>query len=155
LNANEDAENSLVAYLRTLDQADHLRRSAEAAVKLTDYLVRQYREGFLPPGAADTGAFINQLFTAINFQVTQQDVAAQAVGNISLNLILVYRAMGGGWEISKKNENAACGTVDEAGVLAYPPVLLPAGSSKERRPAPWEIPTLPQPFSASEGMPKG
>jgi NodT family efflux transporter outer membrane factor (OMF) lipoprotein len=99
LNANQDAENSLIAYLRTLDQSEHLHISADAAAKLTDYLIKQYEEGFLPPGATDTGAFINQMFTAINFRVTQQDAAAQAEGNIALNLILLYRAMGGGWQI--------------------------------------------------------
>ena len=88
LNANQDAENSLIAYLRTLDQSEHLQISADAAAKLTNYLIKQYQEGFLPPGAADTGAFINQMFTAVNFRVTQQDAAAQAEGNIALNLIL-------------------------------------------------------------------
>ncbi len=104
LNANQDAENSLIAYLRThCSKPSTCRLSADAAVKLTDYLIKQYKEGFLPPGAADTSAFINQLFTAINFQVTQQDAAAQAEGNIALNLILLYRAMGGGWQIRMKN----------------------------------------------------
>jgi len=99
LNANQDAENSLIAYLRTWDQAEHLQLSADAAVNLTNYLVTQYEGGYLPPGAADTAAFITQLFTAVNFRVTQQDAAAQAEGNIALNLILLYRAMGGGWQI--------------------------------------------------------
>ena len=99
LNANQDAENSMVAYLKSLDQAKYLKDSAEASAKLTDYLVKQFEKGYLPPGAADTSAFINQLFTAINFQVTQQDAAAQAEGNIALNLILLYRALGGGWQI--------------------------------------------------------
>jgi NodT family efflux transporter outer membrane factor (OMF) lipoprotein len=99
LNANQDAENALAGYLKSIEQAEHLKESADAASKLTDYLVRQFKGGYLPPGAVDTGAFINQLFTAINFQVTQQDAAAQAEGNIALNLILLYRAMGGGWQL--------------------------------------------------------
>src|SRR5208282_2590000 len=77
---------------------------------LTDYLVRQFKEGYLPPGAADTSAFINQLFTAINFQVTQQDSAAQAEGNIALNLILLYRAMGGGWQLRLTEGNCLGGS---------------------------------------------
>jgi hypothetical protein len=105
LNANQDAENSLIAYLRTLEQSEHLHSSADAAAKLTVYLIKQYEEGFLPAGAADTGAFINQMFTAINFRVTQQDAAAQAEGNIALNLILLYRAMGGGWQIRLTDEH--------------------------------------------------
>jgi NodT family efflux transporter outer membrane factor (OMF) lipoprotein len=99
LNANQDAENALTAYLQSMDQARHLKESADAAVKLTDYLIRQLKQGYLPPGAPDTSAFINQIFTAVNFQVTQEDAAAQAEGNVALNLILLYRAMGGGWQL--------------------------------------------------------
>jgi outer membrane protein TolC len=98
LTANQDAENAVVAYLQSLEQAKNLRDSADAAEKLTIYLYKQQREGSLI-GVADTGAFINQLFTAVNFQVSQQDAAAQAEGNVALNLILLYRALGGGWEI--------------------------------------------------------
>src|SRR5262249_46639454 len=61
LNANQDAENAMIAYLRSLDQAEHLTSSAEAAANLTNYLIRQYKEGYLPPGAVDTSAFTNQL----------------------------------------------------------------------------------------------
>jgi NodT family efflux transporter outer membrane factor (OMF) lipoprotein len=112
LNANQDAENALTAYLRSMEQADHLRKSAESAADLTEYLLRQFRQGYLPPGAADTSAFINQVFTAINFQVQQQDAAAQAEGNIALNLILIYRAMGGGWQLRLTNPNhPACNPV--------------------------------------------
>jgi len=99
LAANQDAENALVAYLQSLDQAKYLQDSADSAAKLSSYLINQFNLGYLPPGSADTGAFINQLFTALNFQVTQQDAAAQAEGNVALNLILIYRSMGGGWQI--------------------------------------------------------
>jgi NodT family efflux transporter outer membrane factor (OMF) lipoprotein len=132
LNANQDAENALVAYLRTLEQAGHLQRSADAAVNLTNYVIKQYKEGFLPPGAADTSAFLNQLFTAVNFQVTQQDAAAQAEGNVALNLILLYRAMGGGWEISRGN-----GPVQNGGdkVATGAPKVLPP-PEKMQKPGP-------------------
>ncbi len=130
LNANQDAENSLIAYLRTLEQSEHLHISADAAAKLTEYLIRQYQEGFLPPGAADTGAFINQMFTAVNFRVTQQDAAAQAEGNIALNLILLYRAMGGGWQIRQTNGDDALPHGHHRHKLAD----TPAGVRPESRP---------------------
>lgn len=129
LNANQDAENSLIAYLKTWDQAGHLQISADAAASLTNYLIRQYEGGFLPPGAADTSAFITQLFTAVNFRVTQQDAAAQAEGNIALNLILVYRSMGGGWQIRLQdgNEFYARARAD-AGCALVPPPNIPTGN---------------------------
>ena len=91
LNANQDAENSLVAYLKSLDQAKYLTESAKDAVEVTDYYYGQIDIGYLPQGVTSL-TYYNQIFTAINFRVTQQDVAAQAEGNIALNLILLYRA---------------------------------------------------------------
>ena len=143
LNANQDAENSLIAYLRTLDQSEHLQISADAAVKSTNYLIKQYLEGFLPPGAADTSAFINQLFTLVNFQVTQQDAAAQAEGNIALNLILLYRAMGGGWQIREKDGHDVCA---KARIDGWPLLPPPSGTEAAPKETPADAPeTLPAP----------
>ena len=99
LNANQDAENAMVAYLKSLDQAKNLKGSADASVELTNLLDKQYKEGSLPPGTTVSGPFINQLFTVFNSQVQSQDAAAQAEGNVALNLILLYRSLGGGWQI--------------------------------------------------------
>jgi NodT family efflux transporter outer membrane factor (OMF) lipoprotein len=98
LNANEDVENSLVSYLRSLEQANHLTNSASDAVEVTKYYYDQIAIGYLPPTATSL-TYYNQIFTAVNFRVTQQDLAAQAQGNIALNLILLYRALGGGWQL--------------------------------------------------------
>jgi outer membrane protein TolC len=132
LNANQDAENALVAYLQTIQQASDLKNSADAAEKATNYLLLPQKAGALPglPGGT-TLAFYNQLFTLINFQVTQQDAAAQAEGNIALNLILLYRAMGGGWQIRLTDGACAANVAAVAGEQPLPP------------PAPAEL--LPQP----------
>ena len=45
------------------------------------------------------------MFTLETTQVQQQDNLAVAQGNIALNLINVYRALGGGWEIRLDKEN--------------------------------------------------
>jgi NodT family efflux transporter outer membrane factor (OMF) lipoprotein len=152
LNANLDAENSLIAYLLSLDQAEHLHLSADAAVKLTNYLIRQYEGGFLPPGAEDTSAFITQLFTATNFRVTQQDSAAQAEGNIALNLMLVYRAMGGGWQIRQEggcDPAAAARTGGTARPPMPPPRSQPDDAPEDALPDPLpgnsEVPDPPAP----------
>jgi NodT family efflux transporter outer membrane factor (OMF) lipoprotein len=147
LNANQDAENSLIAYLRSIDQAEHLKASADAATAATGYLRKQLREGYLPSTAgADTGAFVNQLFTLINFQVTQQDLAAQAEGNIALNLILLYRAMGGGWQIRLTDGHGGkCGyPVPEETTGTPPPEALPATPTEEL-PAPKKVSRAPKP----------
>lgn len=105
LNANEDVENSLVSYLQSLEQSKRLTESASDAVEVTRYYYDQVDIGYLPP-AATSLTFYNQIFTAINFRVTQQDAAAQAEGNIALNMILLYRALGGGWQIRLQGQAA-------------------------------------------------
>jgi NodT family efflux transporter outer membrane factor (OMF) lipoprotein len=145
LNANQDAENALVAYLQSLEQAKNLQDSADAASKLTGYLINQFNKGYLPPGAPDTSAFINQIFTATNFQVTQQDAAAQAEGNIALNLILLYRALGGGWQIRLKDARYEW---PHSGPNDF---CLPETQPRPPQPAPLE--TLPPPRRAELGTP--
>jgi NodT family efflux transporter outer membrane factor (OMF) lipoprotein len=137
LNANQDAENSLVAYLQSLERSKNLSDSAQAAVEVTKYYYTQLAEGYLPP-AATSLSFYNQVFTAVNFQVTQQDAAAQAEGDIALNLILLYRAMGGGWQI-RTGECASCAA---PAVMAAPvvgttatPLMLPGSARTGPAPA--------------------
>jgi NodT family efflux transporter outer membrane factor (OMF) lipoprotein len=105
LNANQEAESALIGFLKSQDQNQYLQNSADAARETIEYYLRQKKVEFLPKGQ-DTSAFFNQLFTLNNFQVTQQDAAAQAEGNIALNLILLYRALGGGWQIRNSPDGA-------------------------------------------------
>jgi outer membrane protein TolC len=121
LNANQDAENSLVLYLQQLTATKELQDSSDAAVEVTKYYYTQLTEGYLPP-AATSLSFYNQIFTAVNFQVQQQDAAAQAEGNIALNLILLYRAMGGGWQIR-------CGNCNGPQAIAPPVAVMASGNS--------------------------
>jgi NodT family efflux transporter outer membrane factor (OMF) lipoprotein len=136
LNANQEVENALVGYLDSIEQHRHLQDSADDAAKLVSYLIKQFNEGYLPPGAADTSAFINQIFTAVNFQVVQQDAAAQAEGNIALNLILMYRALGGGWQIrTTDGANPFCPV--GPGDVSLPDVqVLPAPKPPAKPPQP-------------------
>jgi NodT family efflux transporter outer membrane factor (OMF) lipoprotein len=144
LTANLDAENALIGYLKSMDQAEHLQDSADAAAKLTAYLLKQFKQGYLPPGAADTSAFINQIFTAVNFQVTQQDTAAQVEGNVALNLILLYRALGGGWQIRLADASLGCPDPgpDDLSLPVTAPQAPPDTQSmpSERLPAPKKLP---------------
>jgi hypothetical protein len=157
LNANQDAENSLVAYLQSLDQARYLTESANDAVEVTDYYYGQNAIGYLPQNVTSL-TYYNQIFTAVNFRVMQQDAAAQAEGNIALNLILLYRALGGGWQIRKQHGNDASAKVtsDKADRPSIsPPQPLPGGGPNEPLPAPLPAnPGLPDALPATAMMPK-
>jgi NodT family efflux transporter outer membrane factor (OMF) lipoprotein len=90
LTAAGEVQTALRAFLRSREQADDLARSVTAAVAATQVGVTQYKAGTVT---------FNTVFNLETTQVQQQDQLAVAQGNIALNLIAVYRALGGGWEI--------------------------------------------------------
>lgn len=90
LNAAEEAENGLVAFLRAQKRAQLLQQSADAASKA----VLAIRERL------DANVInFNQYAVIQQSLIQQQDQWAQSRGEIAVGLIQVYRALGGGWEI--------------------------------------------------------
>src|SRR5262249_31637125 len=90
LTAAQQVQAALRGFLRSREQAEILARSVKAAVAAT----KIQRKNFI-----ELQADVNRVFTLENTQVQEQDNLAVAQGNIALNLINVYRALGGGWEI--------------------------------------------------------
>jgi NodT family efflux transporter outer membrane factor (OMF) lipoprotein len=120
LEANREAEDAIIAFLRAQRQAQILREGAAAALESRD-LVRDLYGG----GKADFG----RVFVAEFFLVQQQDALATAEGNIARNLIAIYRALGGGWESPAEGEVM---------LVNPPPMNAPP-------PPPEEIPATPEP----------
>ena len=90
LTANEEAEDALVAFLKKQEELQSLTRSAAAAQQSVDFVMLRYREGLID---------FNTLFTLELFLTERQDQLAQAVGAAPRDLILLYRALGGGWQV--------------------------------------------------------
>ena len=90
LTANQEAEDGLVAFLRSQEQAKLLTEAVIAADKAFQIVVSQYRVGTVD---------FNRLAIIEGNLVTAQLSQAQARGAIALGLVQVYRALGGGWEI--------------------------------------------------------
>ncbi|MGC8640719.1 MAG: efflux transporter outer membrane subunit [Isosphaeraceae bacterium] len=90
LTAAREAQTALRGFLRSQEQADSLARSAAAAVSTTAIEERLFTE---------VKADVNRMFTLANALLQAQDQLAVAQGNIALNLIDLYRALGGGWEL--------------------------------------------------------
>jgi len=90
LQANLEVEDALVAYLRTQERVATLSATVEAAQQAVKISMVQYQEK-------------RAIFTSVsNVQdalAQQQDLLAQAKGDVSRSLIAVYRALGGGWQI--------------------------------------------------------
>jgi NodT family efflux transporter outer membrane factor (OMF) lipoprotein len=89
LIAAQQVQTALRGFLRSREQTEALSKSVTAAVAATGVGTGQYKSG--------TTSFTT-VFQFQTSQVTVQDQLAVAQGNIALNLINVYRALGGGWE---------------------------------------------------------
>jgi outer membrane protein TolC len=89
LNANREAENALIGFLKSQERRDELLRATEAAIETRDLVNQQYTSGVVD---------FNRVFVAESSLAQQQDQLAQSEGAIALNLIDLYRALGGGWQ---------------------------------------------------------
>jgi NodT family efflux transporter outer membrane factor (OMF) lipoprotein len=90
LQANREVENGLVEFLRAQRRSRLLDESVVAARKAVNIVVEQYKMG-----ATD----FNRYALIEQNLVTQQDLWAQARGEVCQGLIAVFRALGGGWEL--------------------------------------------------------
>ncbi|MGI6416012.1 MAG: efflux transporter outer membrane subunit [Thermoguttaceae bacterium] len=125
LEANNEVEKGLVAFLQAQRRSRLLDESVVAARKAVAIVTEQYRAG---------STDFNRYAVIEQNLVTQQDLAAQAKGEISQGLIAVYRALGGGWEIRLGGEVATA----EGSAAAAPPaaeVRVSPGTAVSRMPA--------------------
>ncbi|OPY62557.1 MAG: Cation efflux system protein CusC precursor [Syntrophorhabdaceae bacterium PtaU1.Bin034] len=90
LAAQQEVENALVGFLRAQEAARFLVRSATAGKDSLSLSALQYQGG--------TTDFTTVL-TAEQALLSTQDNLVATLGNVSANLVAVYRALGGGWQI--------------------------------------------------------
>jgi NodT family efflux transporter outer membrane factor (OMF) lipoprotein len=90
LKAQQEVEDALVAFLRAQERAGFLAESTEAADRSLKLAVLQYREGVTD---------FTTVLTAQQALLSDQDNLASTLGDIALNLVGTYRALGGGWQI--------------------------------------------------------
>jgi NodT family efflux transporter outer membrane factor (OMF) lipoprotein len=90
LNAAREAEDGIVTFLQSQEQASRLAESVQAASRTVEITAEQYRQG-----AVD----FTPLFLFQDTLTEQQDQLALARGNVALGLIATYKALGGGWEL--------------------------------------------------------
>jgi outer membrane protein TolC len=95
LTAGREVQVALRGFLRSQDQAAALARSVQAAKEATEVGMQQYRAGTID---------FNRVFNLETARVQQQDQLAVAQGNVALNLINVYRALGGGWDVASTKQ---------------------------------------------------
>ena len=90
LRAQQEVEDSLVGYLRGADQVMFLERSVAAAGRAVELSIIQYREG-----AAD----YTRVLDTQQAKLQEDDRLLVTRGSVTLSVVALYKALGGGWEM--------------------------------------------------------
>lgn len=90
LVANQEAEDAIIRYFKARERVVALTSAVDAAQRSSDLVLNLYKEG---------KADYNRVFNVLTFLVAQQDLLAQASGDVGLFMVEINRALGGGWQI--------------------------------------------------------
>ena len=95
LQAQGDVENAIIAYLKSHEQLQSYELAAAASQRAVNVATIQYQEGYTD---------FNTLVTTLVSNVQQQDLLSSARGSVATNLVQVYRALGGGWQLRGEDD---------------------------------------------------
>jgi len=95
LNAAKEAEDATAGFLYAQKQRDELQLSFAAAKRSTDLSLYQYSEGLVD---------YQRVLDSQRTLASSQEALTNTTGNIAINLIALYKAVGGGWETRTEND---------------------------------------------------
>ena len=90
LRAWQEVEDALVGFLRSREEAQFLLESVAASKRSVDISLLQYREGLVD---------FQRVLDTQRFLTLQSDRWTAVKGSVATNLVAMYKAMGGGWQI--------------------------------------------------------
>ena len=134
LRAHQEVEDSLVGFLRTQEEADFLLGSVKASQRSVDLSMLQYREGLVD---------YQRVLDTQRFLTDQQDAWTATRGDVVLNLVSIYKALGGGWQIREGQEFVSKDNIQEMekrtdwGNLIQPKELKTPSTAEERKQWRW------------------
>ena len=88
LRANEEVENGIVGFLNEQERVKSLDKSTRAAARSVDIAMLQYEKGLIA---------YQPLLDSERALVQQQDALAESRGSVGVDLVAIYKALGGGW----------------------------------------------------------
>jgi outer membrane protein TolC len=94
LQAQGEVESALAVFFQSFLQLKELREAADSAQQATDISMEQYMEGLVD---------YNTVVSTLQALASQQDQLASIQGTVAVNLVQVYRSLGGGWEIRQSD----------------------------------------------------
>ena len=89
LQASRDVSDALHAYLATQKQLEERKKALEATVRAFNISARQYQDGLVS---------YQRLLSTVEKLTLTQDVYAQTRGAMATDAVLLYKALGGGWQ---------------------------------------------------------
>jgi len=92
LLAVQEVSNALNGYTYTKQQLEFNEQAIEATVKSFSISIIQYNDGLVG---------YQRLLTSVQNLTRNEDQYAQIQGNIATQIIALYKALGGGWEIGR------------------------------------------------------
>lgn len=95
LVAQGEVEDAIVGYVKSHEQLAIYEQAAAASQRAVRISSIQYQEGSIP---------FNTLITTLQSNLQQQDLLVASEGQAAVNLVSVYKALGGGWEIRKNQD---------------------------------------------------
>lgn len=103
LAAAREVQDGLQGFLRTREQVGFLTQAVGASARAADLALVQYQQG-----ATDYTRVLDTQ-TAL---LQQQDSLTSARGQVVINLVATYKALGGGWQIRQGNDYVKTSLVD-------------------------------------------
>jgi NodT family efflux transporter outer membrane factor (OMF) lipoprotein len=92
LRAAQETEDTMFAYLQSKEEVRLLSDSVKAAKRSVSISILQYEEGLVD---------YQRVLDTQRFQSQEEDLLTLTAGDVILNLIAMYKALGGGWQIRK------------------------------------------------------
>ena len=102
LQANEEVENGIVGFLNEQERVKSLDKSTRAAQRSVKIAMLQYQKGLIA---------YQPLLDSQRDLVQQQDALAQSRGLVGMDLVAIYKALGGGWRTRLCEEQHAAAEV--------------------------------------------
>lgn len=95
LNAAREVEDGMTGFVQAKKEAEFLRQGVATSKKSSELSMLQYKEGL---------ADYQRVLDSIRSLTQQQDQYAAVRGSIATNLIAMYKALGGGWEVRDRTK---------------------------------------------------
>ena len=92
LAAVAEVSNALEGYRLTSRQHEENKKAVEATIRAFNISVIQYNDGLVN---------YQRLLTTVEKLTSTQDRFASIKGNVALNAVALYKALGGGWQMSR------------------------------------------------------